>query len=142
VQTVRYLYAYFKSQVLELCDRNTAGNSGTYKNHYRIGVVDAIREKLQAQKQKTYADLRAEHAANSMALVRVNNAIAKQERRLVDVDDVIKRMFSDGELCSGTNSGYANGSTGGREHGQRDGRNVRMTSARAGIGRGVSGLIK
>src|SRR5580693_4403340 len=53
VQTVRYLYGYFKHEVIRLMGENTKGNSGTYKSQYCLGVVDTLGQRLQAQKKQT-----------------------------------------------------------------------------------------
>lgn len=134
VNTVRYLYDYFKLEILRLASENTKGNSETYKNHYRIGVVDAITAKLHEQKQKSYGEARAEHANNPLALVRVNNAIARLEKRTLDVSKFMKEKMN---LRGGASSGYNKTETGGRAAGRRDGEGIRMTGARGSLGSGT-----
>lgn len=140
VNTVRYIYAFLKSEVIRLCKENTVGNSGHYKWQYSQGVVDTIRLKLAEQKEQTVKQAQTEHGNNPLALVRVNNAVARMEKRF---DDVIKWTqqnvkIGKGRSSSGPSSDIAMNA---RAHGQRDGKNVRFTSAKAGLGRGVAGAL-
>lgn len=146
VQTVRYLYGYFKNETTRLRDSNTKGNSGAYKNHYCIGVVDAIVAKLREQKLRTRQEVQAEHAGNPLALVRVNNAIAKQEQRDAAVDRALMKVIYGTEEPKKSQqrrampAGYTRTSTGGREQGRRDGAGIRITNAKAGLGSGAKAI--
>lgn len=140
VQTVRYVYAYFRGETMRLCKENCAGNSGTFKEHYRRGVVDAISEKLREQRERTQREVRAENSNNPLALVRVNNAIARLEKR---GDEVQKFMDETMKLGRGRGMGAGHSFAGAsaRQQGYRDGQGIRITSAKAGIGRGVAGTL-
>ena len=72
-----------------------------------------------------------------MALVKVNNALVKQGERDAAVAEFLKSM----KLGKGHASGYTKTDTGGRYAGYRDGQSIRVTSAKAGIGRGAAGQL-
>lgn len=132
VNVVRYLYGYFKQEVVRLRRENTQGNSTTYANHYCIGLTEAIASKLVDQKRHAEAEVRGENAHNPNALIRVNNAIVKQQARETRLAEWVKANTG---LKPGRSSGYANSETGGREHGRRDGDKVRFTKAKASLQR-------
>jgi len=140
VSTVRYIYSYLKGEVARLMNENCKGNSRSYKVNYCFGVVDAIDAKLHEQKNKTQSEVKAEHANNPLALVRVNNAIARMEKQDAEVAVWMKSNL---HLRKSSGSGMPNSATRmtARAHGQRDGKNVRFTSAKAGLGRGVAGQL-
>lgn len=77
----RYLYGYLKAEMLRITKENCAGNSWTYRRHFRFGIVDAIAVKLSEQKGATVQAARSGAGENSVALVRVERAIARQEKR-------------------------------------------------------------
>ena len=138
VSTARYVFSFIKQQVDALCKAAGAGHSGTWKRHYCIGVVDTVRSRLLAQQKETFDAARKEHSVNPLALVRVNNAIAKIERQAEAVqkwmDDQLK--LGKGRGCSLNLNAGGNG----LEAGRRDGHKVQFTAARAGIGSGVRQL--
>ena len=73
-----------------------------------------------------------------MALVRVNNAIAKIERQAEAVQKWMDDQLKLGKGRRGRLDAFAGGN--GLEAGRRDGHKVQFTSARAGIGSGVRQL--
>jgi len=135
VATVRYLQSYFRSEVLRLCKLNCVGYSDTYRHQFNQGVVDVICAKLVEQSSKTIQTVKTEQANNPLALIRVNKAIAKIEKRSKEVEEFIEKM----NLNKGRAS-YSRVDTGARAHGQREGRNVRFTNARASLDSGVKSL--
>lgn len=141
VSTVRYIYSYLKSEVLRLKVDNTKGNSAVYKDQYCKGVVDTICQRLRAQRQETQAAVKAENANNPLALVRVNSAIARLEKHDQSIAKFIEDKYK--KLGKGRSGGGASSpdAMSARAHGQRDGKNVRFTSAKAGLGRGVAGVL-
>ncbi len=182
VQTVRYLYGFFKQQVLNLRADCCVGQSSAYRGQFCAGVIDAITEKFEASRKETFEQKRQEHAGNALALVRVNNAIEKVDQRLKDVNEFLDQdmnkslacycgcnvqsilMFKRGEAynesCliskeqwaearrsfnawdkrSGRGFNGSNVAHAGRSHGQREGKNVRMTGAKAGLGSGAKAI--
>jgi hypothetical protein len=138
VTTVRYLYSFFAQQVEELAKANCAGNSNTYIGHFCIGVVDSIREKLNAQRKQTFEDKRNELGANPLALMRVNQAIAKMKKRDQDVEAFVRGNIHYAKARAHRSSFNAGGA---RAHGQQVGRaSIRTTKAGAGIGSGTKSI--
>lgn len=81
---VRYLFAYLAHEIQRLCDRDGKGCGRTWRNNYRIGVVDTVHKKLSAERERFKQEAR-ETASDSTALVRVNTALARVEQRGSDV---------------------------------------------------------
>lgn len=91
VATVRYLYAWLRQEVDRLAARDC---KGTWANNYRNGVIDTIGSRLFEQKKQTEAAIRKEVQQleqsaefNKLALIRVNNAIAKVEQQAAKVEE-------------------------------------------------------
>jgi hypothetical protein len=138
VSTVRYLHALLVGEVQRLQKENCAGFSQTYRYQYADGVVDTIRQRLAQQHEATIKTVQEEQAGNSMALVRVQQSLAKQQER---EQQVAKWVEENMNLRKGRGTQGPKNWTGGREAGRRDGQQVRMGSAKASVGRGVSGHI-
>jgi hypothetical protein len=100
--------------------------------------VDTIRQRLAQQHEATIKTVQEEQAGNSMALVRVQQSLAKQQER---EQQVAKWVEENMNLRKGRGTQGPKNWTGGREAGRRDGQQVRMGSAKASVGRGVSGHI-
>lgn len=97
---VRYLYGYLAREVDRLAERDGRGCGRTWRNNYRLGVVDTISRKLREQREKFKQE--AQRAvANTQALMVVNRAIAKVEKRGTDVT---KWMDTNLKLRSGSAS--------------------------------------
>ena len=145
VQTVRYLYGFYKFQILEMVKQHCKGNSYAYKREFFTGVVDAIAEKLKAGKEQVKAAARSAQSSNPLALVRVEKAIARLEKRYNDVLAVeqatrekLAKAYKDAGIKMRSGSGFRGGGglTGGRAHGQREGKNIRTSGASASLGSG------
>jgi len=135
VQTIRYLYTWLCREVERLAARDCAGCGRTYWNNFRIGVVDTVAKKLRLQADETLAAVRQEAAVeaatmggNTMALVLVNNAIVKMEKKALDVDLWAKKNM---KLCACRRS-KASSDPGARARGQVAGHEVNM-GARAAL---------
>jgi hypothetical protein len=95
VAAVRYLYAFFKQQILNLRAENCVGRSNQYKGHFAEGCVDTLKEKLEASRRQTYDEKLAEVAGNPLALARVQNAIAKVDKKLEAIEDFENQWWYD-----------------------------------------------
>ena len=89
VQTTRYLYGFFKQQILEMVKRICKGNSHTYKWQFLKGVVATIGNKLEDQHEKTVNEAKTSHAGNPLALAKVDKAVARLDKRREDIDDFL-----------------------------------------------------
>lgn len=127
-ETSRYLFAYLAHEVERLCEKDGRGCGRTWRNNYRLGVVDTISQKLHAEHKK-FVEEKRKLAGSTQALVRVNQAIAKVEKRGEDVSAWMKknlRLYAG----SGSSSRY-DGSA--REAGRRAGRSIVINRAKGAI---------
>lgn len=91
VETARYLYAFFKRQIEEMIVAKCKGQSSTYKGEFARGCITTLSHRLEEQRKATINNIKNEQAGNSMALIRVDNAVARIEKRRQDVDDFFKK---------------------------------------------------
>lgn len=91
VEVTRYLYSFFQRQVDALMAQHCKGQSSTYKGEFCIGCIQTLDDKLVEQEKSTVAEVKVKHAGNEMALVRVDGAVARIERRKQDVADFLER---------------------------------------------------
>lgn len=91
--TVRYLYGWMTREIDRLAAAKCAGCGRTYWNSFRIGAANCVSDRLAEQRDATIASVKveAELQGSTMALVRVNNAIAKMDARLDEVNTWTKR---------------------------------------------------
>lgn len=131
VAAVRYLYGFFKLQMNEMIERCCKGNSPTFKGQFGMGIVDAIWQKLEAQQKQTIHEVRE---ANPLALVRVNNAVARLERRSQQALDFYRAQKQNGVYGRGRN-GFSGSrtETGARALGRIEGQKIRMTGAKGSL---------
>lgn len=130
-ETVRYLFAYLTREVDRLCEKDGKGCGRTWRNNYRLGVVDTISKKLRAERERFVAEQRKLAAAsgNSQALVRLDGALAKVDKRGADVAAWVKsnlRLVSGG----GSSSRYDSGA---REAGRKAGQSISLNGARKAL---------
>lgn len=131
VQTVRYFYAWLKKEVERLAGRDCRDTGRTWANNYRNGVVDTIKIRLEAQKKETQATVTKEildalpPEQRRLALVRVNNAIAKVAEREQQAGAWMKSNF---RLTKGTVR-YSVGVPSARAAGQKAGHEIRIKPA-------------
>lgn len=133
VSTVRYLYGFFRAQVEALAKTNCAGHSSAYFGQFCTGVIDTLTVKLTASREELFKSKRDEYANNPMALVKVNGAIAKMDKKAADVEAFMDQAV--GKMRPGR-GGFTRTYTGGREQGQEAGKSLRMTGAKASLGAG------
>lgn len=133
VATTRYMYGFLKAEVIRLCNENCQGNSATYKRQFCIGVTETIAITLKKQKEVMHQELRQEQSTNPLALVRLNNAIAKIEARKVAVDTWCNEHFNLG-VGSGIRGSMSSAGQSARTHGRIVGSQVRIGVAKASIG--------
>lgn len=87
-ETVRYLYGFLAREVERLTTEQGQGMGRTWRNNFRLGVVDTISRKVREQHAQFEKDARtAAKAENSTALVRVNQALARIEARRDAVEE-------------------------------------------------------
>ena len=88
VEKVRYLYGYLVHETDRLCQRQGKGCGRTWRNQFRLGVVDTIEQRFAKGHQDLMVQMRKEVQGqsqnNPLALVRLEKAIARVEKKLVD----------------------------------------------------------
>lgn len=130
VETVRYLFAYLKAEVEQLTERDGKGCGRTWRNNYRLGVIDTIARKFREQHDAFKKDAQiTATAAGSLALVRINTALARVEQKGSAVDAWIK---SNMKLRSGGSASSAYDSSA-RERGREAGKVIQISRARRSL---------
>ena len=91
-QTVRYVYTWLRREVDRLAGALCAGFGRTYWNNFRIGCVETVCLRLEQTRRETTASVKAEAAATggTLALVRVERALAVRDQMLADVNTWMK----------------------------------------------------
>lgn len=89
--TTRYMYALVAGETERLVKREGQGCGRTWKNNYRLGVVDTIVRRLAASRRQFEEEQRQAAGSTSTALVRINSALMVTNRKGAEADDF---MFS------------------------------------------------
>jgi hypothetical protein len=124
--TVRYLYTYCVREIDRLTQQHAHGMGRTYANNFRLGCVDAIGGKLSEEKKALTealygeAQREAQAAKNATALVRLDSALAKVEKRDADVQDWVDSKLN----LSETKRSRARYDNHAREQGRKVGRSI------------------
>lgn len=129
-ETVRYLYGWLAREVERLVASSGAGKGRVWRNNFRLGVVETIATKLRAQHDAVLASVRAEAAGESMALVRVEQAIATVNARAMAVAEWQRANF---KLHAGRASYGSRYDSGAREAGRRAGQSISVGGSRRGL---------
>lgn len=135
--TVRYMYAALGREVEQLAKKAGKGCGRTWANNYRLGVVDAIRIKLEEMNKKVIEEVRNEANANGMGLVKVDTALATIDRRNKDVTDWMKKNLKLHKIHTKVNHDAV-----ARGQGQKDGANININRGRASLGAGLKGIAQ
>ncbi len=135
VDTVRYLYSWLAPEIDRLTVLHGKGNGKTWCNNFRLGVCDAIAEKIHAQTETTRAEVRAEAFATGgeSAIVRVNQSI---ERVKAQTAEVSRWAANNMKLGRGTARTHRS-DFGAREAGRKVGQSIHLNSARGSLGSGT-----
>ncbi len=137
-ETVRYLYGYLSREVERLATEHGKGMGRSWRNNFRLGVVDAISDKLYQERRRFEHDVRTEaRAESSTALMRVDRALATIDQRGQDVAAWVKsnlKLYSHGSSATSYNHTA-------REAGRKAGKQLAVNRARAGL-TGRRGLLE
>lgn len=131
VQTVRYLFGLLEREVRRVTRQECKGHSRKYQVDFRMGVVDTIQRKLEEQRKATFCRVKQE-VDNPMALMRVENSIARIEARRLSVDKWVEDNM---DLRQSRFRKQADWNA--RMHGQEAGHQVRFSQAKGGLGAGL-----
>lgn len=136
VDTVRYLYAYITGETERLCAKDGAGCGRTWRNNYRLGVIDTIRRRLRTSHDEFVAEQRRLAGATSgTALMRLDGALLRLEQRGKKAQEKLdaKPGMRKIKLTQGKAIKDA------RQAGQQAGESINLEKARRGLG-GQKGL--
>ena len=130
VDAVRYLYAYCAKEISRIAKAHGRGNGKTWNNNFKLGCVDAISQAIENEKHAERAQQREAAAKTAGALVLVNNAIAKIDKRVSEAKAVAETKLKFGKGRPGHS--YA-GDQGARAAGRAAGSSI-YPSKRPAIG--------
>lgn len=138
VDIVRYLFSYLSNEVDRLTKSHGKGCGRVWCNNFRLGVVEAIKTKLVTQAEETKSAIRreAQVAMSSVALVRVDNALARIELEKQELDAWVHQNMRLGKGSAGTYRSDA----GAREAGRQAGSKLSLNSSRGGLASGNKAL--
>lgn len=133
-ESVRYLYAWLAQEVDRLAERDAKGNGKSWANNFRLGVVDAIGAKVAEQKTITQNGVRTEAFAKAgeSALVRVEQSIVALKKRAEDVEEWTKKNLKLRKRTTARTQYHPSA----REAGMKAGEEIRLGSAKGGLGSG------
>lgn len=125
-EAIRYLYQYLVNEVERLTRVHAKGNGKTWANNFRLGIVDEIGDRLAAQRKETIHKMKAEAVGTStrqtgMALVRIDNALAKMEKRGEDVQEWVDENMNLRKTYARVRSDF-----GAREAGRQAGKSIQL----------------
>lgn len=127
VEKVRYLHGYLVGETQRLCQRDGRGRGRTWRNNYRLGVVDTLCRGLQAARAEVVAKMKAE-ADNQEGLVAIDRALVRLDRRAAEVDLFVARTLN----LRSTSSTYR-GDSGAWARGREAGSEISIGGARGAL---------
>ena len=134
---VRYLYAYLSREVERLCEKDGRGCGRTWRNNYRLGVVDTISRKLREERERFKREAQKAVESNTQALVRMNTALAKVEQRSIATADWVKANLKL-RSYSGSSAAY---NPNARNVGRKAGESIRVGGQSGRLGAGARGAL-
>lgn len=136
-ETVRYLYGWLSGEVERLTETRGAGKGRTWRNNFRLGVIDAIARKLKEQERSLARTMRAESRHNPQALMRLNQALSIMTERRMDVERWTRENM---KLYAGSGGGGATYDQSARRAGRRAGDSINLAHTGRAIVSGARAL--
>lgn len=121
---VRYLYSFLTREVERLTTEAGRGQGRTWRNNFRLGIVDTITRKLKKQHDQFKTEARESAGANSGALVRIDQALARIAERGASVEEWAKKNKN---LRAGSGGGGSRLDSTARSQGRSAGEKFRST---------------
>lgn len=138
VNTVRYIFTWLTREIERLASRDCQGCGRTYWNNYRIGAAETVANRLREQSKQTVTAVKHEaEAVSSLALVKVEKALAERAQELAEVEKWAKDKL---HLRSRGGS-RSNWNQSAREAGRAAGREVSLRPSAGRIAPNFGGLI-
>jgi hypothetical protein len=94
VATVRYLFAYLMAEIDRLCRKSGRGKGRTWANSFRLGAVHEVRKRLAQARRKARQEARAKLEGDTVALVRLDHALARIDEFRNTVDAWMKENMN------------------------------------------------
>lgn len=94
VATVRYLFTYLMAEIDRLCRTSARGKGRTWANSFRLGAVHEVRKRLAQARLKARDEAREKLAGDSVALVRLDQALARIDKFRDTVDAWMKEKMN------------------------------------------------
>lgn len=136
-ETVRYVYGWLSGEVERLAVNQGAGKGRTWRNNFRLGVIDTIARKLREQERSFTRTIRMESKGNPQALIRINEALSVLTERRMDVARWTRQNM---KLYASSGGGGATYDESARRAGRRAGEMINVTSARRSLEGGARRL--
>jgi hypothetical protein len=135
----RFIFAHVAEEIdrLTLRESRLLGKPGrTYLNNFRLGCVEAVKERLQEATREARAEAKqradqSDTLGNGAALVLVNRAIERIDQRKKLADGWVQKHCKGKKVIASTRYDAM-----GRDAGRRAGQNIDLGGQRPGLSRG------
>jgi len=134
VETVRYLFGWLRGEVERLTAERGKGLGAIWRRNFAIGCVEGIVSKLQAACREAEASLRVEHAGQTAALMRLDQAAVMIQARSQQAEAI---AFKAHHLRNNWSGSGGRLDMGARNAGREAGRNVNVSGDSARLGSGA-----
>lgn len=135
-ETVRYLFGWLEREVERLATDYGKGFGKSWRDNFRLGVVETIAAKL-AQQHQTFTEQTQAAAENPHALMRINQALASVADRTASV---VRWQKANVKLRSGGAGHRTQYDATARELGRQAGRSIRISGATHSLVSGAKSL--
>lgn len=132
VETVRYMYEWITREVRALIDKDGRGMGLVWRREFAEGAASEIAHRLWSQRQQTINEVKAEHANNPHALVKIEQSL----QRMRDTSAVEAFATERHQLRPGGHRRVQSHETA-RDLGRAAGRRVNLNPARGSVGPGA-----
>jgi hypothetical protein len=134
-ETVRYLYGYITREIERLTNEFGKGMGTSWRNNFRLGAVQGVKSKLYESRKTFEATVRAE-ASSTMALMRVDRALARIEQH----GETVERWTKENLKLYKRSEQRVNHDARARETGRQAGRTINVNAAKGALGSGQKRL--
>lgn len=136
-EMVRYLYGWLGGEVERLAEVKGAGKGRTWRNNFRLGVIDTITRKLREHEESFTRTIRAENKSNAQALIKLNQALSVVTERRMEVARWTRENM---KLYAGSGGGESTYDATARRAGRRAGESINMARTGRAIVSGARAL--
>ena len=134
IQTIEYLYLLICSEIDDLTKRYGSNMGGKYANSFRHGVVSAVAQKLESQKQEIINEVYQEAIRSGLELVLVDRSLDRLRKRDQKVENEYSKLNFKKIQAQTTIQERA------YSEGLRHGAKIHISNAKGGLGSGAGKL--